>query len=368
MQGAAHLVGNPGAIHREAVEAKHALQNARERIAKLLAVKPREILFTSGLTEANNLAIVGFAKQLERTRRTLAGTHWIVSSIEHSSVLACFGEVERMGGKVTHLDPDHRGLFSAERVAAALTPETVFISIGWANNEIGTIQPVRDIAAHIREHEKRHARTVLFHTDAGQAPLYLSSTVHSLGVDLMALGSNKLYGPHGIGALYVSNRVALAPVLFGGPQERGLRAGTENVALAAGFACAFECIAVERERESRRLRKIRDDLARDIEKRVLGALVNGDIRHALPHMLNISIPNIASEYLALALDARGFALSTKSACREGEESRSHVVAALPGDEWRAAHTLRISCGRDTRASDAGRLVQAILAILTIEER
>lgn len=365
---AARLSGNPGAIHREAVAAKRALQDSRERIAKLLAVKPREILFTSGLTEANNLAIVGYARQLERTRRTLEGTHWIVSSIEHSSVLACFGEVERLGGTVTFLDPDHRGLFSVESVAAALKKETVFLSIGWANNEIGTIQPIRDIAACVRRHEKEHSSEVLFHTDAGQAPLYLASTVHSLGVDLMALGSNKLYGPHGIGALYLSNRATLAPVLFGGPQERGLRAGTENVALAAGFARAFECIASEREDESRRLKRLRDELAHTVIKEVPGAVVNGDIRHALPHMLNISVPNISSEYLTLALDSRGFALSTKSACREGEESRSHVVVALGTEEWRAAHALRISLGRDTREADPRRLIRAIREILMLERR
>ncbi len=358
MREAAHLVGNPGAIHREAVEAKKSLQHSRERIARMLEVKARDVVFTSGLTESNNLAILGFARQLERTRRSLEGTHWVVSAIEHSSVLACFAEVERLGGTVTHLDPDERGLITSAAVQSVLKAHTVFVSIGWANNEIGTVQPLRDIAATLRAYEKAQGSEIIFHTDAGQAPLYLSTTAHSLGVDLIALGSNKLYGPHGIGALYRSHRVHLAPVLFGGPQESGLRAGTENVALAAGFATACECAARERESEAKRLRAMRDSLARAILAEVPEVIVNGDMQHAMPHMLNISVPDISSEYLALALDARGFALSTKSACREGEESLSHVVAALPvgrqvsgGEAWAAAHTLRISLGRETRPRD-----------------
>ncbi len=360
---AAHLIGNPGAIHQEAVDAKRSLERSRERIARVCGVKAHGIVFTSGLTEANNLAIVGHARFLERTRRTLADTHWVVSAIEHSSVLAAFGEVERMGGSVTFVEPDERGLITTENIARVLKKETVFVSIGWANNEIGTVQPLRDIAAHLRVHEAAHGSEILFHTDAGQAPLYLSSTIHSLGVDLMALGSNKLYGPHGIGALYRSHRAALAPILFGGPQERGLRAGTENVALAAGFAVAYERVVREREDEAQRLKALRDTLARELASAVPEAIVNGDTKHSLPHMLNISIPGISSEYLTLALDRKGFALSTKSACREGEESRSHVVAALGGAEWRAAHTLRVSLGETTKARELGRFVQVLARLL-----
>lgn len=363
VRAASHLIGNPGAIHQEAVAAKRSLEHSRERVARVLGVKPREMIFTSGLTEANNLAIVGYAKHLERTRRSLEGTHWIVSSIEHSSVLACFGEVERMGGTVLHLDPDRRGLFTADAVAHALKKETVCISIGWANNEIGTVQPIRDIAASIRAHEKSHGTEVIFHSDAGQAPLYLSTSIHSLGIDLLALGSNKLYGPHGIGALYQGSHAHLAPVLLGGPQERGLRAGTENVALAAGFATAFECAARERDDEARRLKPMRDDLARDLQAAVPGIAVNGEISRAMPHMLNISVPGISSEYLTLALDHAGFALSTKSACWEGEESRSHVVSALCGEEWLALHTLRISLGRETRPADLKRFARVLPSIL-----
>ncbi|MBV9159291.1 MAG: cysteine desulfurase [Candidatus Kaiserbacteria bacterium] len=364
MREAEDLVGNPGAIHREGVEAKRALESARERIARILEVKPQSIVFTSGLTEANDLAIIGAARSIERTRRSLHGTHWIVSAIEHSSVLESFAEIERLGGTVTHLSPDTRGLIMAEAVARALKAETVFLSIGWGNNEIGTIQPLREISHVITAHEKAHKTRILFHSDAGQAPLYAPTLFNSLGIDLLSLGSNKLYGPHGIGALCISAHAEIAPILFGGPQERRLRPGTENAALAAGFAAAFERVAAERKTEEKRLREIRDDLAKHIRAVVPDAEINGDLTFAMPHMLNMSIPNISPEYLTLALDHEGIAVSTKSACREGEESRSHAVEALGGEEWRAAHTLRLSLGRDSRPADVERVVHALKKTLS----
>jgi cysteine desulfurase len=370
MRDAEYLVGNAGAIHKEAVEAKAALQRARERIAKILGIKARELVFTSGLTEANNLAIVGFARKLERIKRTLAGTHWIVSAIEHASVLECFSEVERLGGAVTHVKPDERGIITAETIAAALRPETVFVSIGWANNEIGTIQPLSRIAEAIHLFEQKMKKvaksdfpTIIFHADGGQAPLYEPTVVHSLGVDLLSLSAAKLYGPHGIGALYLSNRVELAPVILGGDQERGLRAGTENVALAIGFATAFEIVAKERYEESKRLRTMRDEMAKQLSMNIDGLMINGDPKHALPHMLNISIPNIDSEYLCLSLDHRGFAVSTKSACNEGEKA-SHVVEALTDGKWRAENTLRISFGRDSKPGDVHRFVDTIVRLVS----
>ncbi len=350
MRDAEKFVGNPGAIHKEAVEAKAVLTDARERIAKVLGVKARELIFTSGLTEANNLAIVGFARKLERIKRTLDGTHWIVSAIEHASVLECFSEIERLGGEVTHVMPNGKGIVTADAVVALLKRETVFVSVGWANNEIGTIQPLGKIENAIRAHEKRYGTTVTFHSDAGQGPLYEPTVVHSLGVDLLSMSASKLYGPHGIGALYVSNRTALAPTIFGGDQERELRAGTENVALAAGFATAFEFVAKERESESSRLRQLRDGLARELSSAVQGLVMNGDLMHALPHVLNISIPRVDCEYLALSLDHEGFAVSTKSACNEGQKA-SHVVEALGKEPWRAENTLRISLGRGTKPAD-----------------
>ncbi|OGG65496.1 hypothetical protein A3D71_01085, partial [Candidatus Kaiserbacteria bacterium RIFCSPHIGHO2_02_FULL_55_20] len=249
------VFANPGALHSEGVLAKGFLTASRERIAKQLGCKARELIFTSGLTESNTIAIVGAARALEVRRRFLEGTHWVVSAIEHSSVLECFAEVERMGGKVTHVYPDKKGLITPEEIAKALRPDTVFISIGWGNNEIGTVQPLSGIARALHRHEKGNRANILFHSDAGQAPLYLSPQVNSLGVDLFSLGSGKLYGPRGVGALHLSNRVSALPVTHGGGQERGLRPGTEEPALAAGFAKALDLITLERDAEVKRLRK-----------------------------------------------------------------------------------------------------------------
>jgi cysteine desulfurase len=204
---------------------------------------------------------------------------------------------------------------------------------------------------------------VIFHADAGQAPLYEAAHVHSLGVDLLTLDSGKLYGPRGIGALYLSDRTKLAPVILGGKQERGLRAGTENVALSAGFACAFELVAHERNAESKRLEELRHFFARELQVHIPGVVLNGDKNAALPHLLNISIPDINSEYLALALDHAGIAISTKSACREGQEQLSHVVAALGGDEWRANNTLRFSFGRDTKKADLQKVLEVLVHLI-----
>ena len=270
MREAEALAGNPGAIHAEGVAAKRVLERARTQIAGVLGCKARGVVFTSGLTEANNLAILGFARAEERARRTLSGTHWLVSSIEHTSVLQCFAEIERMGGTISYIEPDERGIILPEAVRNALRPATVFVSVGWANNEIGIIQPLADIARVLRTYESGNGSSVIFHADAGQAPLYAATSVHSLGVDLLCLGSNKLYGPHGIGCMYVSDRTRLAPVILGGAQERGLRAGTESVALAAGFAAAFTIVVDERERESKRLKKLRDTFADELIEKIPG--------------------------------------------------------------------------------------------------
>lgn len=363
MRESKEFIGNPGAIHMEGVKAKKNLDSSRARIAAIIGCKARELVFTSGLTESNNLAIMGFARALERIRRSLEGTHWMVTSIEHDSVLGCFSDIERLGGDITYIEPDKRGLISPDTVARALRAETVFVSVGWANNETGTIQPLAKVARLVREHEKKHLRQIIFHSDAGQAPLYEKSVVHSLGVDLLALGSNKLYGPHGIGALYISNRSRLAPVIIGGKQERGLRAGTESVGLAAGFATAFEIIAGERKSESKRLAALRNELARELVARIPGLVINSDLAHTLPHMLNVSIPDIQSEYLVLALDQRGVAVSTKSACREGEESESHVIAALGVPRWRSQNTLRFSLGRETSKADVRKALEKLTEVL-----
>lgn len=364
---AAEVFANPGSIHADGVRARDMLLAARETIAADLGVKAREVIFTSGGTEANNLALLGFARKRLLTG-WLSGTHWIVSSIEHPSVLECFAEFERMGGAVTHIDPDGSGRITPENVAQALRPDTVLVSVGWANSEIGTVQPLSDISRVIRAHEAAQGTTVIFHTDMGQAPLYKHPHVHTLGVDMATLDSGKLYGPRGIGALYLDNRVELAPVVLGGGQERGLRAGTENVALAAGFAAAMQWVGKMRESEAKRLTSLCDMLTDGIVAGVSGAVINGLQRHALPHILNVSLPDTDTEYLTLSLDAAGIAIATKSACRERGDTQSHVVAALGGESWRASSTLRFSLGRDTSERDIRRTLSSLLERLPHAKR
>ena len=380
--------GNPGSIHREGVAAAKLLLDSREKIARELGCKARDIVFTSGGTEANNLAIIGSARAIAARRNlaehqrgfaslanaslanslSLQGTHWIVSAIEHPSVLECFGEIERLGGRVDFVEPDSKGMIQPEVLARMLRRETVFVSIGWANSEIGIVQSLAKIARELHAYETANKTTIIFHSDAGQAPLYDAARVHSLGVDILTLDSAKLYGPRGIGCLYLSDRVELAPMILGGKQERGLRAGTENVALAAGFARAFKIIAAERAPESKRLEKLRHYLAKEIRTRIPGVILNGDKDASMPHILNISIPDISSEYVTLALDHSGIAVSTKSACREGEKQRSHVVEALGGDEWHAKNTLRFSLGRDTREKDLKQTIDALAESVQLSQK
>lgn len=364
MRDAEKLTGNPGSIHDEGVRASRSLRDSRALIAAQLGCKPREVIFTSGITESNNLAVLGTFKRIVLGGTPAKETHWVTSSIEHASVLACFEHIKEMGGIVSFISPDAHGIISAAAIKKELRKETVFVSAHWANNEIGVVQPLSEISRVIREHEKTNG-TVIFHSDAGQAPLYLPATAHSLGVDLLSLGAAKLYGPHGIGALYVNGRAEPAPILLGGGQERGLRSGTENVALAAGFAEAFKCAARERASESKRLGLLRDELLRGLDAGIPGIIVNGDCKHALPHMLNISVPGIAGEYFALSLDRSGIFISTKSACGEGTEKQSHVVVALggpPAGGWRAQNSLRFSLGRDTTLRDIQKVITECVRI------
>lgn len=363
MREAENIIGNPGSIHEEGVLAGMSIQDSRTKIAAELGCKAREVIFTSGITESNNLAILGLFKRIVLGGETPKQTHWITTAIEHASVLACFEHIKEMGGIVSFINPDARGIISADAIKKELRKETACVSIGWANNEIGVVQPLSSIARAIHAHEEKHGTRVVFHSDAGQAPLYLPPQAHTLGVDLFALGGSKIYGPHGAGCLYVNNRAELAPVILGGGQERGLRAGTENVALAAGFARALKEAGRERAKESKRLKKLRDDFAGSMIAQIEGAIVNGSLEHALPHILNISIPNINSEYLLLALDREGIALSTKSSCREGEKA-SHVVSALGGPPWRAENTLRFSLGTGTAQMDLNRTLKILASIVS----
>jgi cysteine desulfurase len=353
------LFANPSAIHINGVEAKASLENSRKTIASILGCRPREVVFTSGGTESNNLAILGFARELEKNNLKLNKTHWITTKIEHPSVIECFKELEKRGAEVTYLPVNKGGLINSDVLKNELKDNTVFVSIGWANSEIGTIQTMHALAKVLKVRESK----IVLHSDAGQAPLYLTSIVHGLGVDLLTLDSGKFYGPRGVGALYKKSLVELSPIFFGGSQESGLRPGSENIALAAGFSKALQEVSEKRKSEKERLEKFRKLFIKETQKNIKDSVINGNSKISLPNIVNISIPKISSEYIVLALDQEGISISTKSSCLEGEETESRVVKELSTENWRANNTLRFSFGLDTTKKEILVTVQKLKNII-----
>ncbi len=346
--------GNPSALSAEGVEAKKALDSARAVAARALEAHSDEIVFTSGGTEANNLALFGAADAISRGSTSLVGEveprpHIVTTNIEHSSILEPLKDFY-----VSYVPVEPNGIVKAEKILAAIRPNTVLVSVMYANNEIGTIQPIAKIGKGIRALGKKRP---LFHTDACQAPLYLNCLVNALGVDLLTLDGHKMYGPKGVGALYVRRGTKLAPQLLGGGQEQGLRSTTENIPSIVGFAEALRLATVERKTESLRLKELRDKFYADILKNIKTnkVILNGECEDRLPNNLNISLPKVDTEMLVLKLDAADVACSTKSSCLK-DEKRSFVVAALGGDKKRAESSLRFTLGRATTARDLARVV------------
>ncbi len=384
-----NTLGNAGAISNEGVAAKKVLEESRKQIAAALSAHPDEIIFTSGGTESNNMAIQGAIAgfKIQGSRIKNKKLHAVTSVLEHSSVLQCFRELEKRGVAVTYVPVTSDGIVDLQVVKKNLRPETVLVSVQYANNEIGVIQPIRLISKIIREFNSRFMshdlrRKTLFHTDASQAAAYLDLSVERLGVDLMTLDGHKLYGPKGVGALFVrrpfavsaqaglsaafaaqAGGVTLGPIMYGGDQEKGLRPGTENVPAAVALAEALTICQKERDKESKRLSTLRDFLIRRITTRESRRVVlNGGPARRLPNNINISILDCDTEFLTLQLDAKGFTVSTKSACL-GKEEGSYVVGALGGEPWRATQTLRISLGRFTNSSDIARFAGILIEIL-----
>ncbi|HAT68302.1 MAG: hypothetical protein A2481_01920 [Candidatus Yonathbacteria bacterium RIFOXYC2_FULL_47_9] len=354
--------GNPSALHKEGVLARVALEAARAQVAEVLSAHADEIVFTSGATEANNMAIQGVVSAARA--KGVVHPHIIVSAIEHPSVLEVSRVLEKEGVRVDYLSVNSHGVADLKELRKLITPETVLVSVMYANNEVGTIEPIRDIAKEIR-----HARKVneslypYFHTDAAQAANYLDLNVLSLGVDLMTLSSGKTYGPRGISALFVRRGVNVSPLMYGGEHEQGRRAGTEAVALASGFAEALHVAQKMKVKEFTRVQKIRDAFAKAILKKIPGSTINGDPEHALPNILNISIPDVDSEALVIYLDAAGVAVSGKSACTSASGESSHVLTALYGAQKGEKASVRFSLGRDTKKQDLDYVIKVLPGIL-----
>ncbi len=348
--------GNPSSFHSQGKEVKDALNETRERIAGVLSCRPDEILFTSGGTESDNLAILGYARKNRQ-----AGKHIITTKIEHHAVLEAVLHLEKKEGfEVTYLEPDRDGMITVEQVEAALREDTILVSIMFANNEIGTILPIRDIGNMISKWRAEHNRPELvFHTDACQVAGYLELNLEKLHADMLALNGSKIYGPKGVGLLYARRGVKLEPLQFGGAQERGLRPGTENVAGIVGLGKALELAQANRQSEMERLTLLRDKFIEGIQSRVEKTRLNGSAKERLCNNVNISFMDIEGEALLLYLDAAGIAASTGSACTSASLDPSHVILAL-GLPYEVAHgSIRFSLGKGTTEEDIDYVLETL---------
>ena len=334
--------GNAGSVgHRFGWEAAEALETARERVAALLGAESREIVFTSGATEANNLAIRGALPALKRR-----GNHLVTTAIEHKSVLDPFKRLGREGWDVTVVPPDPDGVVPVGAIETVLTDRTVLVSVMAANNEIGTLQPLADVGRLCR------SREIPCHTDATQAVGKVPLDVREVGVDLLSLSAHKLYGPKGIGALFVrrgGSHVRLTPLIDGGGQERGLRSGTVAVPLAVGLGEACAIAGAEREQESERLESLRERLAARLFAALDGVRINGHPSARLPGNLNVSFAGVDGEALMVSLTA--VAVSSGSACTSANPEPSHVLRAIGLDETLARASLRFGIGRFNSVED-----------------
>ncbi len=362
--------GNPSALHKEGVEARAVLETARGKIANILSSHPDEIIFTSSATEANNMALIGVVR--EAHMRGIRDPHIIVSAIEHPSVIEVTRALEREGVLVDYLSVDSCGVVNIKELRKLITLNTVLVSVMHANNEIGTIEPIRDITKEIRHARKVNGSTYpYFHTDSAQAANYLDMNVLRLGIDLMTLSSGKVYGPRGIGALFIKRGVMFSPLMYGGLHEGGRRPGTEVVALAHGFGYALSIAEKIKIKESARLTKLRDLLAEKILKNITGVSINGQCGgkastfEALPNILNVSFDGLESEALVIYLDAAGISVSGKSACKSSTIGLSHVILALGKAVDSEAGAIRFSLGRDTKKEDIIRTVKELVRIVTL---
>jgi cysteine desulfurase len=317
------VFGNPSSLHTEGLQARDAVEEARERVARLIGARAEEIIFTSGGTEADNFAILGSV--LARQRQ---GGHIVTSQIEHPAVLGSCRALETQGFRVTRLPVGSGGTIGPDDLANVLTDDTLLVTLMHANNEVGTIQPIQACVA------LAHARGILVHTDAVQSVGKIPVLVDELGVDLLSLSGHKIHGPKGIGALYVRQGVALDPIVTGGPQERGLRGGTEHVVAIVGLGAAAHLAATHMSEEMSQVAALRDRLEQEILATIPDVLVNGAPAPRLPTTTNASFKGVDGQSLVVALDLKGVATSTGSACSSGSLEPSHVLIAIGlADEW-----------------------------------
>jgi len=345
--------GNPSSVHHFGQKAKALIDEARSAVAALISADPGDVVFTGTGTESDNFAIRGVAEALEPTGRK----HLIASAIEHEAVLNTLKALARRGWKTTLLSVDESGIVSPDALRAAITDDTALVSVMHANNEIGTVQPVAELAAIARE------RRALFHTDAVQSAGKISIDVKALGVDLLSISGHKFYGPKGVGALWIRRGVRLQPPLTGGKQERSRRAGTENVPGIVGMGVAAREAMAKMAAEADRLSALRDRLEEGILRAVPGTAVNGARSPRVPNTTNISFDRTEAESLLIALDLEGIAVSTGSACSSGTLEPSHVLKAMGFPPHRTQNSLRFSLGAANTEAEIDRVIAVLPGIV-----
>ncbi len=347
------VYGNPSSIHQFGQEARKVVDEAREKVANFIGAKIEEIVFTSGGTEADNFAIKGIAYRNEKK-----GRHIITSSIEHHAVLNTCKYLEGKGFKVTFLPVDKYGTVNPDDVKKAITGETILITILHANNETGTIEPIGEIGSIAKE------KGIIFHTDAVQSVGKLGVNVDELNVDLLSLSGHKIYGPKGIGALYIRKGTKIEPLILGGHHERNRRAGTENVPGIVGLGKAIEIASQDMEEENKKEVNLRDKLWDGLNQKIDSIQLNGHPEKRLSNTLNVSFKFVEGESIILNLDLQGIAVSSGSACTSGSLEPSHVLSAMGVDPATSQGSVRFSLGKDNTEDDIGYVLEVLPEIVS----
>lgn len=346
------IYGNPSSIHMAGRKSKSAIEKARDQVAKALNTSASEIYFTSGGTESDNMAIRGLACALKDK-----GNHIISSKIEHPAVLNTLEELKSEGYEITLLDVDKNGFVDLKQLENAITNKTILITIMYANNEIGTIEPIGEIC----EIAKRH--NVLFHTDAVQAVGHINIDLQKLGVDALSLSAHKFYGPKGVGALYLKKGTPFSKITFGGHQERDRRPGTENTAGIVGLGKAIELANVSLNQNNAKIEALRDYFISQITSKLTSVVINGDLKKRISNNINISFENVDGETLLQNLDLIGICVSSGSACSSGSLAPSHVLLALGLDKATAKSSIRVSLNKYNTKEELNFTIDAIVKIV-----
>ncbi|MBU1164077.1 IscS subfamily cysteine desulfurase [Patescibacteria group bacterium] len=349
--------GNASSMHSFGQIAAKAIDQSRLSIAKFLNCLPEEVIFTSGATEADNIALQGIVKASK-----INNPHIVTTQIEHPAILEVCRDLEKQGVGVTYVPVTKKGIVKVNDIKRAIKPNTILISVMYVNNEVGTIQPISEIGKLVDQLNTKRKNRIYFHTDAVQAVNYCEMNVNKLGVDLLSISGHKIYGPKGVGVLYIKKNIKLKPIEYGGHHELGIRPGTYNVVGIVGLGRAIELVKVGK-KNNQKIKKLRDYLIKEISKKIPNTKVNGDIKNRVASNVNFSFKNAEGESVMLMLDMEGFAVSTGSACSSGSLEPSHVLTSMQIPNDLAHGSLRITLGKQNTKNEVDRLIRILPKII-----